>query len=167
MSIKSAWVTAKDASDRQSQHKRHGTSSESYIQPSLVTLLPYSTMWSSLILLLPLVSAQGCPMAGMDKRDLLGQRADPSSLDTLSSSFGKCSRISDAAGGGSRTRDMFPCQLKLDVLRQFSPEQNPLGKNFDYAAAFAKLDCKLPRPPSLSLSLSGHLVSQSLSIKIL
>ncbi|KAG4420012.1 Catalase-peroxidase 2 [Cadophora malorum] len=79
-------------------------------------------------------------MAGMDKRDLLGQRADPSSLDTLRSSFGKCSRISDAAGGGSRTRDMFPCQLKLDVLRQFSPEQNPLGRNFDYAAAFAKLD---------------------------
>ncbi|KAH7390098.1 heme peroxidase [Cadophora sp. MPI-SDFR-AT-0126] len=97
-------------------------------------------MWSSLILLLPLVSAQGCPMAGMNKRDILGQRADPSSLDTLSHSFGKCSRISNAAGGGSRTGDMFPCQLKLDVLRQFSPEQNPLGKNFDYPAAFAKLD---------------------------
>ncbi|KAH9214031.1 heme peroxidase [Leptodontidium sp. 2 PMI_412] len=97
-------------------------------------------MWSSLILLLPLVSAQGCPMAGMNKRDLLNQRAEGSSLETLSSSFGKCSRISDAAGGGSRSYDMFPCQLKLDVLRQFSSEQNPLGRNFDYAAAFAKLD---------------------------
>ncbi|KAH7310970.1 heme peroxidase [Rhexocercosporidium sp. MPI-PUGE-AT-0058] len=97
-------------------------------------------MWSSLILLLPLVSAQ-CPMAGMNKRDLLGPRADgPSSLQTLSSSFGKCSRFSDAAGGGSRSSDMWPCQLKLDVLRQFSPEQNPLGRNFDYPAAFAKLD---------------------------
>lgn len=81
-------------------------------------------------------------MAGMNKRDLLNQRAEGSSLETLSSSFGKCSRISDAAGGGSRSYDMFPCQLKLDVLRQFSSEQNPLGRNFDYAAAFAKLDCK-------------------------
>lgn len=100
-------------------------------------------MRSSFILLLPLVSA-GCPMAGMNKRDILSQRqqTDPSSIDTLSSSFGKCSRISDAAGGGSRSTDMWPCQLKLDVLRQFSPDQNPLGKNFDYAAAFEKLDCK-------------------------
>ncbi|PVH96468.1 heme peroxidase [Periconia macrospinosa] len=97
-------------------------------------------MWSSLILLLPLVSAQGCPMAGMNKRDLLGQRATGSSLETLALSFGKCSKFSDMAGGGSRSYDMFPCMLKLDVLRQFSPEQNPLGKNFDYAAAFAKLD---------------------------
>ncbi|KAL2062139.1 hypothetical protein VTL71DRAFT_6405 [Oculimacula yallundae] len=97
-------------------------------------------MWSSLLLLLPLASAQ-CPM-GMDKRDLLSQRADPvaSSLDTLSHSFGKTSRISDAGGGGSRSYDMFPSLMKLDVLRQFSPEQNPLGKDFDYAAAFAKLD---------------------------
>lgn len=100
-------------------------------------------MWSSLILLLPLVSAQGCPMAEMNKRDLLNVRDDGlSSLDTLKSSFGKCPQISDVAGGGSRSRDMFPCQLKLDVLRQFSPEQNPLGRNFDYPAAFAKLDCK-------------------------
>ena len=35
-----------------------------------------------------------------------------------------------------------PCQLKLDVLRQFSVEQNPLGGGFDYGTAFAKLDCK-------------------------
>ncbi|KAF4631921.1 hypothetical protein G7Y89_g6201 [Cudoniella acicularis] len=36
--------------------------------------------------------------------------------------------------------DWWPCQLRLDVLRQFSPEQNPLGGKFDYAAAFATLD---------------------------
>ncbi|KAK2623520.1 hypothetical protein QTJ16_007074 [Diplocarpon rosae] len=97
-------------------------------------------MKSLLLLLLPLVSGQGCPFASANKRDLLAGEADKSSLETLSSSFGKCARFSDAAGGGSRTRDMFPCQLKLDVLRQFSPEQNPRGKNFDYPAAFAKLD---------------------------
>lgn len=58
-------------------------------------------------------------------------------------SFGQCKNISDVAGGGTRSRDWWPCQLRLDVLRQFSAEQNPLGGDFDYAAAFATLDCKL------------------------
>jgi catalase-peroxidase len=103
--------------------------------PSIRTLL---------IGLLPLVSAQGCPYAGVNKRDLLAQGNEPS-LVTLDNSFGKCPTLSDAAGGGTRSRDWWPCQLKLDVLRQFSPEQNPLGGSFDYAAAFATLDCKLPQ----------------------
>ena len=102
------------------------------------------SVWSLLIGLLPLVSAESCPFASANKRDLLVARADEPSLTTLSTSFGKCATISDAAGGGTRSRDWWPCQLKLDVLRQFSPEQNPLGGNFDYAAAFAKLDCKSP-----------------------
>jgi len=104
------------------------------------------SVWSVLIGLLPLVSAQGCPFGSANKRDLLFARggADEPSLITLETSFGKCPNISDAAGAGTRSRDWWPCQLKLDVLRQFSPEQNPLGGKFDYAAAFAKLDCKLP-----------------------
>ncbi|CAL3971524.1 unnamed protein product [Diplocarpon coronariae] len=97
-------------------------------------------MKSVLLLLLPLVAAQGCPFAINNKRDALTGRAEESSLDALRGSFGKCARYSDAAGGGSRSRDMFPCQVKLDVLRQFAPEQNPRGRNFDYAAAFAKID---------------------------
>ena len=92
---------------------------------------------------LTLVSAQGCPFAGVDKRDLLGAASDEPSLVTLADSFGQCATISDAAGRGTRSRDWWPCQLRLDVLRQFSPEQNPLGGDFDYAAAFATLDCKL------------------------
>ncbi len=100
------------------------------------------SIWSVLIGILPLVSTQGCPFAAVNQRDLLIQRGDEPSLTTLASSFGKCPIISDAAGGGTRSRDWWPCQLKLDVLRQFSPEQNPLGGNFDYAAAFSKLDCK-------------------------
>ena len=96
-----------------------------------------------LIGLLPLVSAQGCPYASIDKRNLLVTRGDEPSLTTLADSFGKCPIVSDDAGGaGTRSRDWWPCQLKLDVLRQFSPEQNPLGGTFDYADAFAKLDCK-------------------------
>jgi catalase-peroxidase len=96
-----------------------------------------------LIGLLPLISAQGCPFADLNKRDNLMARDSEPSITTLDNSFGKCPMISDAAGGGTRSRDWWPCQLKLDVLRQFSPEQNPLGAKFDYAVAFSKLDCKL------------------------
>jgi catalase-peroxidase len=104
------------------------------------------SIWSVLIGLLPLVSAQGCPFASADKRDLLVARggADEPSLITLADSFGKCPTISDAAGGGTRSHDWWPCQLRLDVLRQFSPEQNPLGGSFDYPTAFATLNCKSP-----------------------
>jgi len=94
---------------------------------------------SVLICLLPLVAGQVCPFASENKRDI----ADQPSLITLGNSFGKSPIISDAAGGGSRSKDWWPRQLRLDVLRQFSPEQNPLGGNFDYAAAFATLDCKI------------------------
>lgn len=101
-------------------------------------------MKSLLITLLPLAAASSCPFSGAaTRRDILGrQTSTEGSLETLSNSFGKCSKISDAAGGGSRSSDMWPCALKLDVLRQFSPEQNPLGADFDYAAAFAKIDCE-------------------------
>ncbi|RSL90434.1 Catalase-peroxidase 2 [Fusarium oligoseptatum] len=34
----------------------------------------------------------------------------------------------------------WPCQLRLDVLRQFSPQINPLGEEFDYVEAFKTLD---------------------------
>lgn len=94
--------------------------------------------------LLPLVSTQGCPFAHAEKRDILFARGDEPSLTTLANSFGQCANISDAGGRGTRSRDWWPCQLQLDILRQFSPEQNPLGGNFDYAAAFARLDCKWP-----------------------
>jgi len=99
---------------------------------------------SALVGLLPLVTAQGCPYASAEKRDLLVARGDEPSLTTLSTSFGKCPTISDAAGGGTRSRDWWPCQLRLDVLRQFSAEQNPFGATFDYAKSFSALDCESP-----------------------
>jgi catalase-peroxidase len=100
------------------------------------------TVLSAFLGLLPLVSA-GCPYAAVHKRDELAARADgASSLDTLGKSFGKCPSLSDAAGGGTRSHDWWPCQLRLDVLRQFSPQQDPFGGSFDYAAAFATLDCE-------------------------
>ncbi|AXY74294.1 catalase/peroxidase HPI [Paraflavitalea soli] len=43
-------------------------------------------------------------------------------------------------GGGTRNRDWWPNQLKLNILRQHSSKSNPMGEDFDYAAAFKSLD---------------------------
>ncbi|KAH7139773.1 heme peroxidase [Dactylonectria estremocensis] len=82
--------------------------------------------------LLPLANANPnvCPFS---KRAATPEREVPEG-------FGRCSRISNAAGGGTRSSDWWPCQLKLDVLRQFAPTINPLGGDFDYTAAFESLD---------------------------
>jgi catalase-peroxidase len=42
--------------------------------------------------------------------------------------------------GGTSNRDWWPNQLDLDPLRANSPKSDPLGADFDYAAAFAALD---------------------------
>ncbi|RYY50268.1 MAG: catalase/peroxidase HPI [Chitinophagaceae bacterium] len=44
------------------------------------------------------------------------------------------------AGGGTRNRDWWPNQLKVNTLRQFSALSNPMDPGFDYAAAFKSLD---------------------------
>lgn len=44
------------------------------------------------------------------------------------------------AGQGTRPRDFWPDQLKLNILRQNQPANNPLGPEFDYTKAFQKLD---------------------------
>lgn len=44
------------------------------------------------------------------------------------------------AGAGTRNRDWWPDQLKLNILRQQSPLSNPLGDEFNYADAFKSLD---------------------------
>jgi catalase-peroxidase len=46
----------------------------------------------------------------------------------------------NVGGGGTRNRDWWPDQLKLNILRQHTAVSNPLGKDFDYAAAFSTLD---------------------------
>ncbi|WP_443633749.1 catalase/peroxidase HPI [Candidatus Marifrigoribacter sp. Uisw_064] len=40
------------------------------------------------------------------------------------------------AGGGTKNRDWWPNELKLNVLRQHASKSNPLGEDFDYAKAF-------------------------------
>jgi catalase-peroxidase len=43
-------------------------------------------------------------------------------------------------GGGTRNRDWWPNELKLNILRQHTAVTNPMSKDFDYAAAFKSLD---------------------------
>lgn len=46
----------------------------------------------------------------------------------------------NAGGGGTRNRDWWPNQLKVNILRQHSEKSNPMGNDFDYAEAFKSLD---------------------------
>lgn len=45
-----------------------------------------------------------------------------------------------AAGGGTSNRDWWPNQLNLKMLHQQGPQSDPMGEEFDYAAAFKSLD---------------------------
>ncbi|TDS12872.1 catalase/peroxidase HPI [Sphingobacterium paludis] len=47
---------------------------------------------------------------------------------------------SPVGGGGTSNRDWWPNQLKLNILRQHSTLTDPMGGDFDYAAAFNSLD---------------------------
>ncbi|WP_299523994.1 catalase/peroxidase HPI [Winogradskyella sp.] len=45
-----------------------------------------------------------------------------------------------SAGGGTQNRDWWPNELKLNILRQHAPKNDPMGEDFDYAAAFNSID---------------------------
>jgi len=57
---------------------------------------------------------------------------------------GKCpffnGSLKQSAGSGTRNRDWWPNQLKLNILRQNSSLSNPMGKDFNYAEEFKSLD---------------------------
>jgi len=50
--------------------------------------------------------------------------------------------LKQSAGSGTRNRDWWPNQLKLNILRQHSPLSNPMDEAFDYAKEFKSLDLK-------------------------
>jgi catalase-peroxidase len=66
------------------------------------------------------------------------------SLDVNANGEGKCpfsgAGSKQTAGSGTRNSDWWPNQLKLGILRQHSSLSNPMGEEFDYAAAFKSLD---------------------------
>jgi len=57
---------------------------------------------------------------------------------------GKCpfhgGALRQSAGGGTRNRDWWPNQLKLNILRQNSSLSNPMGEKFNYAEEFKTLN---------------------------
>ena len=59
-------------------------------------------------------------------------------------SVAKCPFLGDSmkqtAGGGTRNRDWWPNQLRLNILRQHSALSNPMGEEFNYVEEFKKLD---------------------------
>lgn len=48
--------------------------------------------------------------------------------------------LKQTAGSGTRNRDWWPNQLKLNILRQNSSLSNPMGEKFDYVEEFKSLD---------------------------
>jgi len=46
----------------------------------------------------------------------------------------------NVGGGGTRNRDWWPNQLKLNILRQHSSLSNPMDEEFNYAEEFKSLD---------------------------
>ena len=66
-------------------------------------------------------------------------------MENNSQDISKCpfhngSMKSNVGGSGTRNRDWWPKQLKLNILRQHSSLSNPMGDDFDYAKAFNSLD---------------------------
>jgi catalase-peroxidase len=58
-------------------------------------------------------------------------------------SAGKCPVIHGSAHIGMRSNsDWWPNELNLSILRQNSPQSNPMGEAFNYAEEFKKLDFK-------------------------
>jgi len=66
-------------------------------------------------------------------------------MEDNSNDISKCpfhngSMKSNVGGAGTRNRDWWPNQLKLNILRQHTAATNPMDKDFNYAAAFKSLD---------------------------
>jgi catalase-peroxidase len=66
-------------------------------------------------------------------------------MENNSNDISKCpfhngSMESNVGGAGTRNRDWWPNQLKLNILRQHTTATNPMDKDFNYAAAFKSLD---------------------------
>ena len=48
--------------------------------------------------------------------------------------------IHNIGASGTKNRDWWPNQLKLNILRQYSAKSDPMGEDFNYAEEFKSLD---------------------------
>ena len=80
--------------------------------------------------------------------------------DSKVNTVGKCPFTSGAlnksAGGGTRNRDWWPNQLKLDILRQHSSLSDPMGETFNYADAFKTLDLAVVKQDIVDLMTTSQ-----------
>jgi catalase-peroxidase len=65
-------------------------------------------------------------------------------MDNQSNDISKCpfhnGSMDKVAATGTKNRDWWPKQLKVNILRQNSSLSDPMGENFNYAEAFKSLD---------------------------
>lgn len=75
-------------------------------------------------------------------------------------SQGKCPVVGamgkQSAGSGTRNRDWWPNQLKLNVLRQHSFLSNPMGERFNYAEEFKSLDLDVVKKDIVDLMTTSQ-----------
>jgi catalase-peroxidase len=64
--------------------------------------------------------------------------------------------LNQSAGGGTRNRDWWPNQLKLNILRQNSNMSNPMGESFDYAKEFKSLDLNAVKKDIIDLMTTSQ-----------
>ncbi len=94
----------------------------------------------------PLATSASCPyIAGNHADAAASHLSGRDAAEEDVSVFGQCSRKSKVAGGGTRSRDFWPCELSLATLRQNAEIVNPMDADFDYATEFAKLDGTIKR----------------------
>jgi catalase-peroxidase len=66
--------------------------------------------------------------------DSHNSNGDPSQCPFLSG------KQNTTGGGGVKNRDWWPNELKLNILRQHATKSDPMGEDFDYAAAFNSIN---------------------------
>ena len=64
--------------------------------------------------------------------------------------------LKQTAGGGTRNRDWWPNQLRLNSLHQNSSLSNPMGTEFDYTAEFKSLDLAAVKNDIFSLMTTSQ-----------
>jgi catalase-peroxidase len=64
--------------------------------------------------------------------------------------------VKQAAGGGTRNRDWWPNQLRLNILRQHSCLSDPMDASFSYAAEFKKLDLQTVKQDIFNLMTTSQ-----------
>lgn len=90
----------------------------------------------------------------------MADQTNPGTTEHTMNGEGKCpfhgGEIKKPAGGGTRNRDWWPNQLKLNILRQHSALSNPMDEKFNYAEAFKSLDLKAVKKDIVALMTTSQ-----------